>query len=51
MLSDIIKKNKIQATPTCVIRYSASDVRKFVGEDEIWSGLTTLKTHISAGKK
>jgi thiol:disulfide interchange protein DsbA len=51
MLSDIIRKNKITNTPTCLIRYSAMDVRKFVGEDEIWSGLTALKTHISAGKK
>jgi hypothetical protein len=51
MLSDIIRKNKITNTPTCFIRYSAMDVRKFVGEDEIWSGLTALKTHISAGKK
>jgi len=51
MLSAIINKNKIKATPTCIIRYSAMDVRKFVGEDEIWNGLTTLKTHISAGKK
>jgi thiol:disulfide interchange protein DsbA len=51
MLSDIIKKNNIQATPTCVIRYSDTDVRKFIGDDEIWNGLTTLKTHISVGKK
>ena len=51
ILSTIINKNNIKATPTCVIRYSATDVRKFVGDDEIWNGLTTLKTHISAGKK
>jgi thiol:disulfide interchange protein DsbA len=51
LLSDIIKKNNIKATPTCFIRYSATDVKKFVGDEEIWSGLTALKTHISAGKK
>ena len=50
-LSAIIKENNIKATPTCVIRYSATDVKKFVGDDEIWNGLTTLKTHISTGKK
>jgi thiol:disulfide interchange protein DsbA len=51
LLSDIIKKNNIKATPTCFIRYSVTDVKKFVGDEEIWSGLTALKTHISAGKK
>jgi thiol:disulfide interchange protein DsbA len=51
ILSAIINKNKIKATPTCVIRYSATDVRRFVGDDEIWNGLTALKTYISAGKK
>jgi thiol-disulfide isomerase/thioredoxin len=51
MLGAIANKNKIKATPTCVIKYSARDVQKFVGDDEIWNGLTTLKTRISAGKK
>ncbi|MGA2781763.1 MAG: thioredoxin domain-containing protein [Smithella sp.] len=51
MLSAIIKENNILATPTCVVRYSATDVKKIVGDDEIWNGLTTLKTHISASKK
>jgi len=51
MLSALIKENNIKATPTCVIRYSTKDVKKFVGDDEIWNGLTALKTHISAGKK
>lgn len=51
MLSTIIKENNINATPTCIIRYSTKDVKKFVGDDEIWNGLTTLKTHISANKK
>jgi len=50
MMSAIIKENNIKATPTCFIRYSATDVKKFVGDDEIWNGLTALKMHISAGK-
>jgi thiol:disulfide interchange protein DsbA len=51
MLSNIIRKNKITNTPTCFIKYSATDVKKLVGDEEIWSGLTALKTHILAGKK
>jgi thiol-disulfide isomerase/thioredoxin len=51
MLSTIIKENNIQATPTCLIRYSTTDVKKIVGDDEIWNGLTKLKTHMSASKK
>lgn len=51
ILSTIIKKNKIDRTPSCVIMYSVKDVKKFIGNEEIWKGLTALKTHISAGKK
>jgi thiol:disulfide interchange protein DsbA len=51
MMSAIIKENNIKATPTCVIRYSTKDIKKFVGDDEIWNGLTTLKTQILAEKK
>ena len=51
ILSTIIKKNKIDRTPSCVIRYSVKDVKKFIGDDEIWNGLVRLKEHLSAGKK
>jgi len=51
MLNAIIKENNIKATPTCVIRYSTKDFKKFVGDGEIWNGLTALKIHISIGKK
>lgn len=51
ILSTIIKKNKIDRTPSCVIRYSVKDVKKFIGDDEIWNGLVKLKEHISVGKK
>lgn len=50
-LSAIIKENNIKSTPTCLIRYSAKDVKIFVGDIEIWNGLNALKAHISAGKK
>lgn len=51
LLSKIIKEYKIDQTPTCIIKYSTTDVKKYIGDDKIWDGLTTLKTHISAGKK
>lgn len=50
-LSAAIKEHNIQSTPSCVIKYSAKDIRKFVGEDEIWKGLNVLKAHLSKGKK
>jgi hypothetical protein len=51
MLSDIMRKNKIVRTPSCVIKYSSTDEKKYIGGDKIWEGLTKLKTHISEGKK
>jgi len=51
LLSAIIKEHKIDATPTCVIKYSATDVKKYVGADEIWDGLTKLKSHLATVKK
>jgi len=51
MLNMIIKQNRINATPTCVIRYSPADAKKYIGTDEIWDGLTKLKAHIGTGEK
>jgi thiol:disulfide interchange protein DsbA len=51
MLSAKIKENNVDQTPTCIIKYSAKDIKKYIGDEEIWKGLTALKTHISAGKK
>jgi thiol:disulfide interchange protein DsbA len=51
LLSAKIKENNIKSTPSCVIKYSATDIKKFVGEDEIWDGLTALKKHLSTGRK
>ena len=51
IFSAIIKKNAINATPTCLIKYPSTNIKKYVGSDEIWNGLTVLKTHISTGKK
>jgi thiol-disulfide isomerase/thioredoxin len=51
MWSNLIKEHKINQTPTCIIKYSATDVKKYVGTDEIWDGLLKLKSHLGIGKK
>ena len=49
-LSALIKENKIDATPTCVIKYSVTESKKYVGTYEIWDGLKKLKEHLSTLK-
>jgi thiol-disulfide isomerase/thioredoxin len=51
MLSNVIKENNIDQTPICMIKYSAKDVKKYIGDESIWNGLTELKKHLSAVKK
>jgi len=51
LLSNNIKQNKIDQTPTCVVRYSLTDGKKYVGKDEIWVGITQLKTRLTTGKE
>jgi len=46
LLSLVIKKYKVNQTPTCVIKYSDTSVKKYIGEDEIWNGLTELKAYL-----
>jgi thiol-disulfide isomerase/thioredoxin len=43
MLNAIIKKNAINATPTCLIKYPSTGIKKYIGSDEIWNGLNKLK--------
>lgn len=50
-LTAIAKGNNVRATPTCVITYSAVDVRRFTGDIEIWDGLTQLQKLLAAGRK
>jgi len=50
-LSIMIKENKIDATPTCIIKYSMTEAEKCVGTDEIWKGLTKFKSHLALTKK
>jgi len=51
VLSDVIKQYKIKATPTCVIKYSAKDIKTFVGDTDIWNGLTKFKADLTGKKK
>lgn len=51
LMSARIKENEVTSTPTCVIRYSARDEKKYVGDDKIWEGLTMLKAHLTKVKK
>ena len=46
LLSARIKEDKVDSTPTCVIKYSTTDVKKYVGDDDIWDGLAKLKAHL-----
>jgi thiol:disulfide interchange protein DsbA len=51
LLSSLIKENKVDQTPTCVIRYPLAGEKKYVGDIEIWDGLMQLKTTLKAGRK
>lgn len=46
IMSAIIKEHNIKNTPTCIIKYSKKDSKKFIGDEEIWNGLTQLKATI-----
>ncbi len=47
IMSAKIKENEVTNTPTCVIKYSGKDIKKYIGDDEIWDGLTKLQAHLS----
>ena len=51
LMGALIKEHKINQTPTCLIRYSAADMRRYIGSVEIWNGLQELKKHLSAAVK
>ena len=51
LLSAMIKEHNIQNTPTCIIKYSAKEMKKYIGDEEIWKGLEALKIQISKFKK
>ncbi len=49
--SQVIRENAVNKTPICVVKYSATDIKKYIGRDEIWDGLTKLKKHLRASKR
>ena len=42
-LNRLIREHRVDSTPTCVIKYSDSDTKKYVGEMEILKGLAALR--------
>lgn len=51
LMSAAIKEQKITHTPTCMIRYSVADVKRYVGDREIWNGLNQLKNYLAGADK
>lgn len=51
LMSAAVKEQKITHTPTCMIRYSAADVKRYVGDREIWDGLNQLKNYLAGADK
>ena len=47
----LIKQHAVRQIPACIIRYSATDSKKVVGDNDIWNGLVQLKTHIARLRK
>ena len=43
---NLIKKYNVRQTPTCFVKYSEKDTKKYVGDIEIWDGLTKFKNHL-----
>lgn len=46
MLSQLIKQYNVRQTPTCFIKYPGKDIKKYIGDIEIWDGLIRLKAHL-----
>jgi len=42
-LNRLIREHRVDSTPTCVIKHSDSDTRKYVGEMEILKGLAAIR--------
>jgi len=47
LLNKIITTHKVKSTPTCVIKYSDTDVRKYTGSFEIQNGLAMLRASLA----
>jgi len=49
-LNRIIKQFKVRSTPTCVVRYSSSDIRTYTGVTQIKQGMAVLLTATARSK-
>jgi hypothetical protein len=49
-LNTYINTHKVKSTPTCVVIYSNSDIRKYTGTAEIQSGLAMLRSTLRKAK-
>lgn len=50
-LNKIISTYKVKSTPTCVIKYSNDDIRKYTGTFEIRNGLGMLRATLGTAKR
>jgi protein-disulfide isomerase len=50
-LNKIISTYKVKSTPTCVIKYSNDDIRKYTGTFEIRNGLGMLRATLETTKR
>lgn len=51
LLNNIITTHKVKSTPTCVIKYSDTDVRKYTGSFEIQNGLAMLRASLGTATR
>jgi hypothetical protein len=47
----IIKKYKVDSTPTCIIKYSERDIRTYHGPKQIMEGIVTLQKSLKKGPR
>ena len=51
VLNEILKSHDIRSTPACVVKYSSTDIRKYMGPEEIKRGLSLLLSSIKPVKR
>ncbi len=47
----LIRKHKVHSTPTCVVKYSSTDIRTYTGTFQIRNGLAMLQAAQKSGAK
>ena len=49
-MNEMLKNHDIRSTPVCVVSYSAADIRKYMGREDIMRGLSLLLTTLKPAK-